>query len=155
MTLNNHFNSLGEIGQTDFLLTSPEGKEYLGDEILPLLKVSKSPQGIWGYFLFANSRRYLPVYWHGGYLRWSLILEPDDLDQIPILSDAPKDIMKHKVVAPSVFFRGDSVFIKYTYWSDWKGLVRQTDEATFIDGHISNLNFDLIEILVEYYGGPV
>ena len=155
LVLKKEYDTTTELGKTDFLLTSPDGKEYYGDAIAPLLKVDLSADGIWEYFLFANSKRYLPVEWHGAYLQWKLLLNAKEIDYIPALAKYDQDKFKKNVVDPEVFFKNGFAFIKYNYWSEWEGLVRETDRLRIVDGSIVDYSYDLKEIVVHYSCGYV
>ena len=145
-------------------------------EIWDKLDVEPTEKEIWSAFLLSITWHFLPLFWHAGYAQIKIITNANRLPKIAGINR--KDIEVNKVevqdrnrrygfgsindVKKLVELRGDKSLLpsvtivdcnhaslKYSYWSEWGGLCRETVPIELHKGKINFLEVST-ENLVSY-----
>ena len=132
---------------------------YMNDDIYDVfnhLKIELSEMGAWQVYLLSRATHFLPVYWHGGYSRRSLVLSEDDIKEVPAFDF--KMLRKIEVstkqdVSPSITIEGNTATVKCCYWNNWIGLARETVKIDFFNGKAYFLESPTVEVLFNYNCG--
>ena len=134
--------------------------EYYMDEdiynVFNHLKIELSEMGAWQAYLLAKATHFLPVYWHGGYSRRSLIFSKDDINKLPAYTIKRINnlvIPGNQDVSPSITIEGDTATVRCCYWNDWMGLVRETVKIDILDNKAYFLETPTTEVLYKFVCG--
>ena len=94
--------------------------------VLPYFIVPFTEEGIMQAWLLDNISDFMPKYWHANYETKYFVFNP-----YHIVRKIPKDVTEQikNLNLDSMFFRVNKIndnkaVVVYTYWNDWKGLVK-------------------------------
>jgi len=91
------------------------------------VKVEPSPMGAWQFYLLISSTTVLPYNWHGGYNHRTYIFSYITLRKvIPPDMEVDDDFFTKHDLMPKITQQGSKFHVSCCYWSEWRGLVRET-----------------------------
>ena len=123
--------------------------EYIKEHYLRRFRII-SEDGFWQIYLLYNAISVMPAYWHGLYLMRGYIFTLSDIKYIENMKESDKAIFsKQKQLLPELKIKKNSATIIVTYWSDRKGLCRETVEINIDDDcRMTSIKTTKEEILV-------
>lgn len=134
-------------------------ENYMYDDIYDVfnhLKIDFSEMGAWQAYLLSRATHFLPIYWHGGYSRRSLVLSKDDIKDVPAFDFKllrTVEVSTNQNVSPSIAIEGNTATVRCCYWNNWRGLVRETVKIDFLDNKAYFLETPTLEVLFNYNCG--
>lgn len=136
-----------------FYIGDNENRDY---KIYKHLKAEPSIEAAWQIYLLRYASTIMPVFWHGGYIVRNYIFDEASLnDYTPLECYDISGLSRANLLLPEVILSldGRTANVYCTYWNDWKGLMRDHLQITFL----KNGKVKLIEIeplcLFEYNCG--
>lgn len=114
---------------------------YIGDEDNPDYKITKhlqaeaSREAAWQIYLLYYARTVMPVFWHGGYIVRNYIFDEASLnDYIPLECYDINGLSRANLLLPEVALSpdGHTADVYCTYWNNWKGLMRDHLQISFL-----------------------
>ena len=114
---------------------------YIGKEDNPdykiheHLKAEASIEAAWQIYLLHHATTVMPVFWHGGYILRNYIFDEATLNgYIPLECYDISGLSRENLLLPEVTMSPDgrTVDVYCSYWNDWKGLVRDHLQITFL-----------------------
>ncbi len=115
-----------------FYIGDDENRDY---KIYRHLKAEPSIEAAWQIYLLHYARTVMPVFWHGGYIVRDYIFDEASLnDYVPLECYDISGLSRENLLLPEVFLSPDgrTADVYCTYWNDWKGLVRDHIQITFL-----------------------
>lgn len=138
---------------------------YIGDNnrddiLYKHLVVEPSIDAAWQVYLLFTSSTVMPVFWHGGYIVRDYIFDESSINDIEAGFDGDKPLecfdlrglSKSNQLLPEVIMSPDgrTADVYCTYWNDWKGLVRDHVQISFLkNGRVKLTQIEPL-ILFEY-----
>lgn len=136
-----------------FYIGDNENRDY---KIYKHLKAEPSIEAAWQIYLLRYASTIMPIFWHGGYIVRNYIFDEASLnDYTPLECYDISGLSRANLLLPEVILSldGRTANVYCTYWNDWKGLMRDHLQITFL----KNGKVKLIEIeplcLFEYNCG--
>lgn len=114
---------------------------YIGDDenrdnkIHKHLKAEPSIEAAWQIYLLRYASTVMPVFWHGGYIVRNYVFDEASLnDYVPLECYDISGLSRENLLLPDVILSPDerTADVYCTYWNDWKGLVRDHIQITFL-----------------------
>lgn len=121
---------------------------YIGDDnnrdnkLYKQLIAEPSAEAAWQIYLLFTSSTVMPVFWHGGYIVRDYIFDEAAINGIEagFHGDKPlecfdlRGLSKADMILPEVMMSPDgrTADVYCTYWNDWKGLVRDHVQISFL-----------------------
>lgn len=99
------------------------------------ITASPSIAAAWQIYLLHNASSAMPVFWHGAYLLRDYIFDEAILnDYRPLECHDISGFSRENLLLPKVVFSSDreTANVYCTYWNDWKGLIRECLQITFL-----------------------
>ena len=124
------------------------------------LTVPFDEKGVTEAWLLHMAEYFLPRFWHSNYGTSDYIFSPERVDVIigrlkeenrngsKDAVEALKGIDRSKLL-PSVRLEGETAYVTFSYWNDWKGLVTETEEIRR-DGKTVSFQEGSKTVLVKY-----
>ena len=124
------------------------------------LTVPFDEKGVTEAWLLHMAEYFLPRFWHANYGTSDYIFSPERVDVIigrlkeenrngsKDAVEALKGIDRSKLL-PSVRLEGETAYVTFSYWNDWKGLVTETEEIRR-DGKTVSFQEGSKTVLVKY-----
>lgn len=108
---------------------------------------------VWQIYLLYTSWTILPLFGHACYNKRTYMFFKEDLDKISKNNDIDS-ITEQNDILPEIKIEGDTAWVTCCYWSDWKGLVRETITINFVEGRRFHINEEVKkEFLYSYHCG--
>lgn len=139
---------------------------YIGDEtnidkeLHKRLKADPSAEAAWQIYLLFTSSTVMPVFWHGGYIVRDYIFDEASINNMeagfngekPLESFDLRGLSKANLLLPEVIMSADgrTANVFCTYWNDWRGLVRDHVQISFLKNGKVKLSQIEPLILFEY-----
>lgn len=114
---------------------------YIGNDDNPDYKIAKhlrtesSREAAWQIYLLHYARTVMPVFWHGGYIVRNYIFDEATLnDYIPLECYDISGLSRGDLLLPKVAISpdGHTADVYCAYWNDWKGLMRDHLQISFL-----------------------
>ena len=132
----------------------------IDNELHKRLKADSSVEAAWQIYLLLTSSTVMPVFWHGGYIVRDYIFDEATINNIEAGFDGEKplecfdlrELSKANLLLPEVIMSADgrTADVYCTYWNDWKGLVRDHVQISFLkNGKVNLMQIEPL-ILFEY-----
>lgn len=112
------------------------------DKLYKRLIAEPSMDAAWQIYLLFTSSTVMPVFWHGGYIVRDYIFDEAVINDIEVAfhGDKPlecydlRSLSKENLLLPEVVMSPDgrTADVYCTYWNDWKGLVRDHIQISFL-----------------------
>lgn len=115
-----------------FYIGDNENRDY---KIYKHLKAEPSIEAAWQIYLLRYASTIMPVFWHGGYIVRNYIFDEASLnDYTPLECYDISGLSRANLLLPEVTLspEGRTADVYCTYWNDWKGLVRDHLQITFL-----------------------
>lgn len=115
-----------------FFIGDGEDCQY---KIYKYLKTTASVEAAWQIYLLNTAHTVMPVFWHGGYIVRKFIFDEAYLnDYIPLECYDISGLSRENLLLPKVVLSpdGHTADVFCTYWNDWKGLMRDHIQITFL-----------------------
>lgn len=115
-----------------FFIGEGERREY---KIYKYLKTSASVEAAWQIYLLNTAHTVMPVFWHGCYIVREFIFDEGSLnDYIPLECYDISGLSRENLLLPKIVLSpdGHTADVFCTYWNDWKGLMRDHIQITFL-----------------------
>lgn len=120
-----------------FYIGDYENRDY---KIYKHLKAEPSIEAAWQIYLLRYASTVMPVFWHGGYIVRNYVFDEASLnDYVPLECYDISGLSRENLLLPEVILSPDgrTADVYCTYWNDWKGLVRDHIQLTFLyDGKV-------------------
>jgi len=128
---------------------------YATRDVKPAIGYFEVPfteEGIFQAWLLDNAHEFMPRYWHANYNVKDFIFQKEDLENLFEKEDGlcSRESAREETMAldpagmlPKVTVEGDTAWVEYTYWNDWKGLVKARTKAV---RYGSGISFDEPEL---------
>ena len=136
------------VASSDVNSMGDESYFYIGDkpnidnELHKRLKADPSAEAAWQIYLLFTSSTVMPVFWHGGYIVRDYIFDEASINNIEAGFDGEKplecfdlrELSKANLLLPEVLMSADgrTADVFCTYWNDWRGLVRDHVQISFL-----------------------
>lgn len=115
-----------------FYIGDDENRDY---KIYKHLKAEPSIEAAWQIYLLRYASTVMPVFWHGGYIVRDYVFDEASLnDYVPLECYDISGLSRENLLLPEVNLSPDGRIadVYCTYWNDWKGLVRDHVQLTFL-----------------------
>lgn len=115
-----------------FFIGDGENRQY---KIYEYLKTTVSVESAWQIYLLDTARTVMPVFWHGGYIVRKFIFDEASLnDYIPLECYDISGLSRENLLLPEITLSPDgrTADVYCTYWNDWKGLMRDHFQISFL-----------------------
>ncbi len=145
-----------------------EQNEYMAHVLLKDI----SAESLWQWILLSNIRYFTPVFWHGGYIKKTLILTDNDYQAIlpkgAIIPDSDynkeieageisesqfREMAAYKITPPQITIHENAATITFYTWNNWTGLSHNRYELQINENKTVAVLLHEVKVVVPYHCG--